>query len=66
MGLLKSDPPVKAPGPVYGRDHVWNIGTTRRAVRSMSVRVINVSKIVISDDRTRIFGKNAYPVRVDG
>ena len=28
---------------------VWNIGTTRRAVRSMSVRVKNVSKIVISD-----------------
>ena len=33
---------------LYG-EHVWNIGTTRRAVRSMSVRVINVSKIVISD-----------------
>ena len=33
----------------HGRDPVWNIGTTRRAVRPMSVRVINVSKIVISD-----------------
>ena len=46
-------------------DPVLDLGTTRRAVRPMSVRVINVSKVVISD-RTWIFGKNAYPLRVDG
>ena len=36
-------------GSMVFSDPVWNIGTTRRAVRPMSVREINVSKVVISD-----------------